>query len=322
MAIGLASGMKVKDPFIHSSLVETLTQNFNAFNAASRGAIRLTTVSRPGDYFDETFLANVAGLVTRRDTTSVAAATSLALPQDENTWVKLNRKIGPVENTLDSLRKVTKNENAMRVAIGRQSAVAMQLDMLNAGLLAGRAALNAQAAVKHTAAATLTTADLVDGLSKFGDGASRIVAWVMHSKPYYDLVKAQIAANIDGVSNFNVASATPVTMNRPVLVTDSASLIDTVASPDNYFTLGLVANGVQLENTETEDVVTERVTGLENLTYRIQGEFAYNAVVRGFKWDKTNGGANPLDAALGTGTNWDPAWQDSKDYAGVIIQST
>ena len=35
-----------------------------------------------------------------------------------------------------------------------------------------------------------------------------------------------ISANIDGISNFNVANAAPVTLNRPVLVTDSASLVN------------------------------------------------------------------------------------------------
>jgi hypothetical protein len=44
--------------------------------------------------------------------------------------------------------------------------------------------------------------------------------------------------------------------------------------------------------------------------------------VKGFKWDVSNGGANPADAALATGSNWDVASTSYKDFGGVIIQST
>src|SRR5262245_50036231 len=53
----------------------------------------------------------------------------------------------------------------------------------------------------------------------------------MHSKPYYDLVQSQINANITGISNFAIAQATPVTLNRPVIITDSSSLVAAVNSP-------------------------------------------------------------------------------------------
>ena len=76
-----------------------------------------------------------------------------------------------------------------------------------------------------------------------------------------------------------------------------------------------------VENTETERVVLDEVTGLENLVVRLQGEYAYNAGVKGFKWDIGNGQANPNDTALGLGTNWDLAMASVKDVAGVVVQS-
>ncbi|MCY1184677.1 hypothetical protein D9M73_253910 [compost metagenome] len=138
-------------------------------------------------------------------------------------------------------------------------------------------------------------------------------------------MQAQITANIDGVSNFNVATGTPVTLNRPVLVTDSDALIETAgsgsAATTDYMTLGLTVDGLKVENTEEEELVIENVTGKENLITRLQGEFAYNMGVKGFKWDIANGGANPNDATLGTGSNWDAVRGSFKDFAGVIIQS-
>lgn len=322
MAIGKASDMKIYNEFIHSGLVETLVQVSNAFNGASQGCITLRADAKRGDYEYESFFKSISSLVTRRDTTSVAAATDLAVSQGEMIRVKLNRKIGPAANTLDSLRKIARNattEGALDFALGVQVAKAMQVEMCDSVLAALVAATAAQ--TTNTIAdtvATITTANLVDMLAKLGDQASRVKLWVMHSKVYYDLVKAQIAANVDGVSNFNIASATPITMNRPVLVSDSASLL-VAGAPDKYKTLGLVEGAGLVENTEEEIVVREFVTGLENLVVRYQGEFAYNLGLKGYQWDVTNGGANPSAAAVGTGTNWDKVATSYKDLGGVLI---
>ncbi len=322
MAIGKASDMKVYNEFIHSGMVETLVQVSAAFNAASGGCITLRADQKRGDYEYESFFKAISGLVTRRDTTSTGAATDLAVSQGEIIRVKLNRKIGPAANTLDSLRKIARNattEGALDFALGVQVAKAMQVEMCDTALAALVAALAAQAtnAIANTAA-NITTANLVSMLAKMGDAASRVKLWVMHSKPYYDLVQSQITANIDGVSNFNIASATPITLNRPVLVTDSPSLL-VAGAPDTYKTLGLVEGAGLVENTEEEIVVREFVTGLENLVVRYQGEFAYNLGLKGFQWDVANGGANPLAAAIGTGSNWDKVATSYKDLGGVLI---
>lgn len=328
MAIGKASDFKIYQDQFRGGVVETLTQVSNVFNGASNGAIRLGTMSSRGDYRYESFFANISSLVTRRDTTSVSSATDQAMSQDEMISVKLNRKIGPVANTFDSFRKILANNTEQEASFifGQQAGKAMQVDMLNAGLLAARAALDNQSAVTTTVATngTLSTSALIDGMKLMGDAAGRVVAWVMHSKPFFDLVKEQVVTTkIDGVANVVLSTASPITLNRPVIVTDSDSLIVTSGSPvvTDYYTLGLVAGGVDIENTEEEQVETDLVTGLENLVIRIQGEFAYNVGLKGFKWNVSGGGANPNDTALGTGSNWVPAMDSYKDWSGFVIQS-
>ena len=329
MADYLASNFKVYQEYMKTRAAETLQQQADGFNAAVNNAIILSTVEKAGDYEYESFFKDIASLVTRRDNTSVSAATKLSMAQDEFIRVKLNRKIGPVDQTRDSFRKVFARYSETEFAgiLGGQIAVAQQLDMMNSGLLAARAALDnvSSNAMRYTIPSngTITTAGMVSGLALMGDRADRIVAWVMHSKPYYDLVKEQIAAKIDGVANFNVQTGTPITLNRPVLVTDSASLKVTSGSPavTDYYTLGLTANGVLCEVTETSDIVIDDVTGLENIITRLQGEFAYNVGVKGFKYDVGNGAANPNATALGTGSNWDLAASDLKSVAGVVLKS-
>lgn len=328
MAAGTGANFKIYQEYLHTRINELLAQNGNAFNAASAGAIRLTTQSILGDYQYKSFFANLgAGLAARRDVTSVAGQTDTPMTQAELVSVKLNRKLIPIAQTRDAFRKIFGRftETEFTGLVAEQSANAMQLEMLNSGLGAVANALKGQAAsyVTETSLGSISTAALVKALAAFGDAASRVVCWVMHSKPYYDLVQNQIAANIAGVSNFNIANASPITLNRPVIVTDSTSLIAQLNSPDinNYYTLGLTADAVVLENSEEQDVVVQDVTGLENLVVRIQGEYAYNLSLKGFQWDVASGGANPLATAVATGSNWDTAFTSVKDRSGVALMT-
>lgn len=326
--IGKGSDMKIYDAYVQTRINELLAQNGDAFGAASGGSIQLTTRSIKGNYEYNAFFANMgAALADRRDLTSVASQTDTTLAQNENISVKLNRKLVPVANTRDSWRKImgAYSQTEFSGIVAQQYANAMQLEMLNSALLGVRAALKQQTTsyLTESSLGSISTNTLFDALAKMGDQASKVVCWVMHSKPYYDLVKSQAAAAITGVSNFAIATATPVTCNRPVIVTDSSSLIAQLNSPDvnDYYTLGLVAGAVQVENSEEQEVVMQDVTGLENLVIRMQGEYAYNLSVLGFKWDVGNGGANPTSSALGTGTNWDLAYTDVKNRAGVCIMT-
>lgn len=329
MTIGTRNNFVIYQNELRGGVVETLTQASNFFNAAG-GVISLSSVSRRGDYSKESFFKNINGLVSRRDTTSTSDATDLPLTMDEIISVKLNRKIGPVTQTLDAFRKLAMSMTPQEfsVLLGGMVGKAMQVEMLNTALRAARAALNNQADVTFTVEnnGKISTAALVSGLSKFGDAAAQVSAWVMHSKVYFDLFQHQIgtSGNGDVVAGVVVQQGGPLTLNRPVLVTDSEALkvsggSGSGASAD-YFTLGLTPMGIVIENSETEEVVTDTITGKENLLVRLQGEFAYNLGVKGFKWD-TNSGANPVDAAIGTGSNWDPARSSFKDFAGVIIKS-
>ena len=329
MADYLASSFKIYQEYLKTRAAETLQQQADVFNAAVNNAIVMRTVEKPGDYEYESFFKDIAGLVSRRDNTSTSSASKLSMAQEEFIRVKLSRKIGPVDMARDAFRKWMGkySETEFSGLLGQQIAVGQQLDMVNTALLATRAALvtNNSGSLLYTVPSngSVITTSLVDGLSKMGDRADRVVAWIMHSKPYFDLTKNQITSNITGVSNFNVQTGTPITLNRPVLVTDSASLKITSGSPavTDYYTLGLTANGALVEVTETNDVVVQDVTGLEVLMTRLQGEFAYNLGVKGFKYDVTSGGANPNATAVGTGTNWDKASTDDKSLAGIVIKS-
>lgn len=320
MAETTLADFKIYEPQFQSALVETLQQAADVFNGASANTIRLYPMAMAGQYDYNAFFEVVSGLVRRRDPSAVTDATDLQMTQDEQISVKVNRGLGPVLFTNDAFKKIGRDPELASFVIGQQAASAMQIDYLNTGLLGLVAALGTQSSLIHDGTSgTLTHNALVSGLSKFGDRASRIRAWVMHSKPFYDLVGQAITDKITNVADVTIYGGGPGTLGKPVIVTDSAALINTTPSPDNYHVLGLAEGALDLIQSETTDVVNDLVTGKENIMQRIQGEHAYNVKIKGVKWDVANGGVNPDDSTIGTGTNWDSIVADVKDFAGVMI---
>lgn len=330
MATSLPTDMKFRDPFIQAGYSDVIQQAVEKFNGGSNGTIVLRSDRKPGDFDYAAIFANAGGLVSRQDQTSTSAATSTKMTQAEIASVKVNRKIGPVEWARSAFLKAGLDEEAIRVAAGEQAAKDVLADMLNNVIRAGRSALDNNPGSTFTVASngTLNTAGLVSGLALMGDQSDRVSAWVMHSKAFFDITGYQIdpASNGDTVAGNVVYSGIPGTLGRPIIVTDSDALVVTTgtgtAAVTDYYTLGLTAGGLVVEDTEEEYVTLEGpITGLEQLIYRMQGEFAYNLGVKGFTWDVTNGGKNPTDSAVGTGSNWDKVLNDDKSLAGVVIQS-
>lgn len=331
-AVGKASDFKVYNDQFFGGLIEQLQQDTTALRSVG---INFVTRMIRGDYELRSLVKKISGLVSRRDTTSTSAATDLAVTMDENVSVKLNRKIGPVAQTQDAWKKAAlpfaadwdpSGMQGFSRYLGSMIAKDTEGEMLDAALLACRIFLeNANTnSNRYTISAngTMTTTSLVSTLALMGDAASKVKAWVMHSKVYFDLLAYQInPANNGADAAFGVIqAATPLSLNRPIFVTDSASLVVT-GTPNLYRTIGLVENGIELVNSEEQTLVTDIVTGLENIVTRLQGEFAYNLGIAGAKWDYANGGANPNTATLSTATNWDQVSTSNKDFAGVVCIS-
>lgn len=327
MAIGTLANFKIYNDQFNGGVVETLTQVSDIFNEQSRGAIQLGTEYSRGHFQYESFF-QTGDWVSRRDITSVADVEDGPITQGEFVSVKVNRKFGPKAMTLDAFKKIGETDvdnETLSFMLGTQVAKDMQVEMANGALAALVAALGQTAVatdVKYTVPSNgdIGAGDaLIEGIALFGDRADLIECWVMHSKVFYKLVGNQFAGNIFGVSAVSIAEGTAATLGKPVVIIDSPSLY--AGSPRNYYTLGLTRGALQLDYSEPATVVSQLVTGKENLAVRVQGEYAYNYTMKGFAWDVQNGGVNPTNNALGTGTNWDKVVASYKDLPGVLIQS-
>ena len=328
MATGLVTDLVIYDDEYKGGMYEKVAQMTDALNAASAGAIRMIVKEMLGDYQKESFWKKLSGIVHRRDLSSTAAVADTALTQDELISVKLSRRLGPLANAVGSLTRIGADMSEMSFVVGQQFGEEKVADWLNTALYAVVAAIEGVDALNYDATGettpTLTHSHLVKGLSKMGDRSSRIIAWVMHSAPYFDLVGQAISDKIVNVADMAIYQGTTATMNRPVIVTDSAALKEENSSAssgdDTYDILGLTQDAVMVVQSEDDLLRSEVPTGTEQLILRIQGEYTFNLGVKGFQWDTANGGTNPLAAAIATSTNWDQVMASIKDCAGVRIK--
>ena len=325
MAIGKASDMKVYQEEFQSGMIERVAQFLGVFNEGTRGAIRLIPSALKGDYSKAAFFKDVSGLVSRRDTTITTAVTDLALTQDEVISVKLNRKVGPLAQTLDAIKKANITEAEASRAFGVLAGEQKMKDMVDAAIRSVAAAIGATAAMVSDVSVTTGTrvpsspGALNTALALMGDAAQDVVCWVGHSRPNFDIIGALIAGTTSGLADVaTIQGALPGYLGRPSIITDSAALTftDTYVK---YRTLGLVRDAVIVTESEEESFATEMVTGLENLVRRWQSEHAFNVECKGYKWDIANGGANPNDTALALSTNWDKVATSDKHTPGVLL---
>lgn len=332
MATTTRTDVQVYEEQFQGGFIETIYQNVQAFNEASLGALAMRTEDLLGHYEQEAFWDDVSS-ISRRDSSagSGTTVTPTKLTQDEFVGVKLDRRNGPYETNLDAFTKIGENPGpTFSRIIGVQTAEAVPQEQLNRALAALEAKLDATSGLEHDrTGGTMRHQDLIDGLSQRGDQAGEVVLWVMHSKPYYDLVKDEATSSNSIFSSEIFASqvfeGTPASVNRPVLVTDSSSLKETdgvSSGTDKYSTLGLTQEAAEIVMSQPPVAVLDGPqTGSENLYFEWQAEYSYNLRLKGCKWDTTNGGKNPTNAAVATATNWDDAVSDDKGLPGVIVTS-
>lgn len=315
--------MKIYEAQFASGRTEIIQQNFDAFNQASNGAIVFRSSVLPANYEYNSFFKANGSLVTRQDITSIAARDSTQITQDENISVKVHRMhLSGLTPKAAKMAGISFDE--MLFSLGQQVAAEMSADFLNTGLLAARAALSQNAAVtKDITAATVKTIShgaLLSTLAKFGDKTDRIAAWVMHSTQFFDLGLQAIDDDITNVADGIVRRIDVPGLGRPILVTDSPSLIVAGDTPDSYYVLGLAKGGIDINESEGMEDLVDKVSQLEQIKVNVQSEWAYNVGVKGYKWDVGNGAANPDASTIGTTTNWDKTASSDKDVAGVVLK--
>ena len=313
------SNMKVFNASLQSATIETLGQMVEKFNAASRGAITLTTQGFEGDYRYENFWQGIHAAQRRVDRYATnAAASSTSLAQLQAVGVKVAGGFGPVLWEPGQLAWVEKSPAEALEVISRNLAEAIMKDQLNTSIAALVAAIEAQAdATYDTATGPISYADLNLAHAKFGDSSSMIVANVMDGAQYHSL----IGQNIANATQLFQASGVLVVdiLGKAVVVTDAPALRESPSTVTNDVkVLGLVAGASTVYDGSALITNVETANGKERIETTFQADYDFGIALKGYAWDTASGGKSPTDTELATGSNWDKVATDIKHTAGVI----
>lgn len=312
------SDMKVFNEYLKRATIETLAQDVGKFNAASAGAIQLTTQSIDGDFLQESFWAGIHGAQRRVDryaTNNTQSATPLSQKQYDS--VKIAGGFGPILWEPGQLSWVQKSPEEALEVISRNLSEAIMSDQLNAAIAALVAAIGNQAGATNDVSATagVTYSAINNAHAKFGDASARIVAQVMTGAMYHKLI-GQNLANAEKLFSFSGVTIVDI-LGKAVIVTDAPALF-AAGTPDKAKVLSLV-NGAAVVS-DGSDLITniQTTNGKNRIETTMQADYTFGLGLRGYTWDTANGGKSPTDAEIATGTNWDLVANTIKASAGVI----
>lgn len=312
------SDMKVFNEYLKSTTIETLAQDVAKFNAASAGAIQLTTQGIDGDFLQESFWAGVHSAQRRVDryaANGAQAATPLAQKQYDS--VKIAGGFGPVLFEPSQLSWIQKSPEEALEVISRNLSEAIMSDQLNTAIAALAAAIGNQAgAVNDVSATAGVTYVAINGAhAKFGDASARIIAQVMTGAMYHKLI-GQNLANANHLFQFQGVTIVDI-LGKAVIVTDAPALF-TAGTPDKEKVLSLV-NGAAVVS-DGSDLITniDTTNGKLRIETTMQADYTFGLGLKGYTWDTANGGKSPTDTEIATGSNWDLVANSVKASAGVM----
>jgi hypothetical protein len=300
-----------------TSAAELLAQQVEKFNAASGGAITLSTAKTPGDYAEEALVSYTANLVRRRNAYGTGSPSKVVITEVLHKAVKVAAGTPPVEMDPNIANWIGENPTRAGIIVGEQLAKDSMADMLNTSLGACAYALVQEASnlYDYSGTGVLTLGALNSGAKTLGDSFDAVACIVMHSTPYFDLLAANLT-NSATLFSFGTVRIKTDALGRPIIITDCSDLVS--SGPTYYRTLGLVPGAISVnDNADYEQVIVDG-TGGENITRTMQAEWTWNLGMKGFTWA---GSHSPTTAALKTGTNWTKIATSAKDLPGFVVIS-
>ena len=318
------SQMQVFNKYVMPATIDTLAQLVEKFNAASGGAIRLTTEGFEGDFLQESFYAAIHSAQRRVDRyANQAAATATDLTQLKHSTVKVAGGFGPVRFEPSQMTWLNKPTAEGIEVASRNFAEALMRDQLNtsiAALVAAIANQGADATVDVSATKKIDYVAVNDSHAKFGDHSPLLVAQVMDGVSYHGFIGQNLT---NGETLFQAGNVRVVDiLGRAVVVTDAPSLYSAAvvdpATPAKRRVLSLVANAATVH--DSRDIISniETSNGQTRIETTLQIDYTFGLGLKGYTWDESSGGKSPTDAELATGANWDKVASNVKHTAGVL----
>lgn len=286
-----------------------------------------------GQYLQRPVFKRMSDPVARRDITSNSSLTPGKLNGTNEIAVKVHRRLGPTDVSLDTARLTKANADQISQEIGQQYgeylAANFQHTMIAAalGIIGGMTSTVHTSTVWAAAARTNLSPDLLNtGLQLMADQRDRFVreaVIVTRSESMKDLFTDAIGRPLPDVGGRAIGSGAmnTNTFGMPYAMVDDSLLTTADDGFDKYTTLLLGKGFMQVWFTLplTMYPVFGPILDQEQVIIRIRGDADMAIGTHGAQYDTANGGANPSDATIATVTNWDPVYSSHKEVRGVSL---
>jgi hypothetical protein len=309
-------------------------EKVDVFNAATGGAIRLEydrdwLAAAGGDHVLPVVFARPSGVDAHVDEADPASAdTPASLSQAQGATVHQSRR-AYLKWTRDEVFRGAMTPEQYSVAVGEFIAdyklLALRDNLLGIGAAAVDSmdtpsadyhVLNVARGKTAGAKVKFSFGYLNTLLGKMGDAREEIVAVVMHSAVFNDLVADGLSNYvIDTVAGAMIVRGVAQAMGRTLVVVDSATLYTELTS--NYYTeyavLGL-GRGALTARIVSEDAVSLQAFDDKKVKYwTARQDYDVEYAVGGMKWTAAGTDVNPTDAELATAARWDEFLCDHRE---------
>lgn len=312
------SNMQVYNDDIVGTTIELLAQKTDVFNAASGGAIVLSTAQWRGDFSRESFFNQIASARRRVDRyAAIATQAATALTQGELVGVKVGGGFGPVLFEPSQMTWLQEDPATAIRAISEGFSDALLQDQLNTAVSSAVAAVSGQVAlVNDVSASGGMTLNVLNGShAKFGDMSQMLVADVMTGAAWHKLVDKALTNTSQLFASGNVLVVD--VLGKRYVVSDIPALYE-AGTPNKSKVLSVVANGIVVDNTSDIIANMDTTNGKTRIETTWQADYSFGLKLKGYSWDITNGGKSPTDAELATASNWDKAVTENKHTLGTL----
>lgn len=311
------SDLIVYNDEINESAIETIAQQLNVVNEATRGTIQMVMQGFEGDYKKNAFYQSFNDVydIDMYATNNARAASNLA--QIEKIGVKaaggIKKKYEP-----KAMSWVGKSVDEGIEVASRGIANATTQYVINNAIGALVAALENNVNVTKDVSgdpALVSQVTLNQSHALFGDHSGDLICQIMHSSTYHRLIDQSLLNNAQLYTAGNVRILD--ILGKIIVVTDAPALYE-AGTPNKEKVVSLREGGLVISGMGDSLTTIDRDTTKDRSEIVVMNEFSYGLSVDGYAWDTTNGGKSPLSSEIATGTNWDKYSTSDKHTAGVI----
>ena len=319
----------------HTTYAESLGYNVNLFNAASGGAILISTDrsgQMAGGFTEDSFFAYVEGLIRRRDPGGNANLTLKQLANKKDNAIRLaftTEQLDLSEHWWDWIGR----DNALAAAtFGKMLAEQTLQAYVNRAVTVLKATVGSNPATFRNATTQvaednrkMSYKNLVLAADLMGDRSSTLNTWIMPTSSRTSLLLDNLN-NAKALFSFGTVNVMTDVEGRRIITTDDPGLRETVqaSSEVHNWCFGLRPGSIILRELGDFEDLTEKKGGQENIKKTYQAQWSTILNVMGYKYNiatlQNDTYASPSDAAIATPANWSQVTNNHKETAGVALK--